>query len=189
MINLQVITASTREGRRGPAVAEWITELAKRRPEFSVEQVDLFNVGLPLYDEPAHPRLGNYANKHTIAWSKIVERADAFVFVTPEYNHAPPASLKNAIDYLYHEWANKSVGFVSYGGVSGGTRATACLRGITASLKMLPVAESVAIPFFGNLIDENGKFSPSMELVQSVEPMFDEIVRYVGCLGANGEVT
>ncbi|HSH45155.1 MAG TPA: NAD(P)H-dependent oxidoreductase, partial [Longimicrobiales bacterium] len=116
---LQVITASTRQGRKGPLVAEWFLGQARRHEGFRIEPVDLADVGLPLFDEPRHPRLQEYEHDHTIAWSEIVARADAFVFVTPEYDHNPPASLLNALQHLVKEWAYKPVGLVSYGGVSG----------------------------------------------------------------------
>src|SRR5436305_1641336 len=106
---LHVIIASTRPGRVGPAIAEWFVGVAQRQARFAVRLVDLAEVGLPLLDEPAHPRLAQYTQPHTRAWSAIVDSADAFVVVTPEYNHAIPAPLVNALDYLSHEWAYKPV--------------------------------------------------------------------------------
>src|SRR4051794_37691276 len=118
---LQTIVVSTRPGRAGLPVAQWFHDYARQHGKFAAELVDLAEVDLPLFDEPSHPRLRHYQHDHTRQWSARVARADAFVFVTPEYNHATPPSLVNAIDYLVHEWAYKPVGFVSYGGVSGGT--------------------------------------------------------------------
>ena len=115
----------SRRPRKGPAVAAWFEQVAREQGKFEVEPIDLKAVNLPLLDEPEHPRLRRYKHEHTKAWSATVQRADAFVFVTPEYNFSMPPSLVNAVDYLVHEWNYKPVGFVSYGGVSGGLRARA----------------------------------------------------------------
>ena len=127
MINLKIILASTRPGRKGPAVANWFYDIAVKHIEFNVELVDLAVINLPFLDEPAHPRLQKYEQQHTKDWSKLINGADAFVIVTSEYNYGYPATIKNAIDFLFREWQYKSVGFVSYGGVSGGTRAVQSL--------------------------------------------------------------
>src|SRR5689334_4480755 len=119
-LKLQIVIASTRPGRVGAPVARWFHRRAEEHGGFDVELVDLAEVNLPLLDEPHHPRLRRYVHQHTQAWSARVEAADAFVFVTPEYNYGMPASLKNALDYLNQEWHYKPVGFVSYGGVSAG---------------------------------------------------------------------
>src|SRR5262245_20375897 len=119
MLNLHVVIVSTRPGRGGPAVARWFVEQASSHGAFQMKLVDLAEVNLPLLDEPSHPRLRDYKHEHTKKWSATVAEADAFVFVTPEYNYSAPASLINALDYLFHEWAYKPAGFVSYGGVSG----------------------------------------------------------------------
>src|SRR3954470_20976465 len=122
MLTLQLFVAATRDGRKGPAVGAWAIEQARAHGKFDVEVVDLRDVDLPLLDEPRHPRFAKYEHAHTKAWSATVSRADAFVFVTPEYDFSPPASPINALQYLSQEWAYKPVAFVSYGGVSGGTR-------------------------------------------------------------------
>lgn len=186
MIRLHIVICSTRKARSGAGIATWIAELAGADGRFDVELVDLAEVNLPLFDEPHHPRFGRYEHEHTKRWSAIVSRADAFVFVTPEYNHAAPASIKNAIDYLNAEWRHKPLGFVSYAGVSGGTRAIASLKPVVSNLKMLPVAEAVIIPFFDKLIDSEGRFHPSAGLAESAKPMFDGIAFYVDALGPQG---
>ena len=114
----------------GPAVAEWFLHRARLHGKFTVDSIDLATVNLPMFDEPRHPRLGQYEHEHTKRWSATVARADAFVFVTPEYNYGAPPSIVNAIDYLNREWAYKPVGFVSYGGVSGGTRSVQMIKQI-----------------------------------------------------------
>lgn len=186
MIHLHIVICSTRKARSGPSIARWITSLAEADGRFAVELVDLAEIDLPLFDEPHHPRLGTYEHEHTKRWSAIVSRADAFVFVTPEYNHAAPASIKNAIDYLNAEWRHKPVGFVCYGGVSAGTRAVASLKPVVSNLKMLPVAETVAIPFFDKLIDADGTFRASAGLEASTKPMFDGIAFYADTIGPQG---
>lgn len=186
MIRLHIVICSTRKARSGPSIASWITSLAEADGRFEVELVDLAEVNLPLFDEPHHPRFGNYEHEHTTRWAAIVSRADAFVFVTPEYNHAAPAAIKNAIDYLNAEWRHKPVSFVCYGGVSAGTRAVASLKPVVSNLKMLPVAETVAIPFFDKHIDAEGTFQAPAGLEASAKPMFDGLTFYVETIGPQG---
>lgn len=183
MFNLQVIVASTRPSRQGPLLGAWFLERARAHGKFNVELVDLAEVNLPLLDEPAHPRLAQYEQQHTKAWSAVVDRADAFVFVTPEYDSSPPASLVNAVQYLVKEWAYKPVGFVSYGGVSGGTRGVQMTKQIVTTLKMMPLPEAVAIPFFTQHIDkETGAFDPGETQEKASVVMLDELFRWTGAL-------
>ncbi len=178
---LQVIAASTRPGRQGIAVARWLQQLAEQHGGFDVELVDLAEVDLPVFDEPRHPRLQRYAHQHTKDWSATISRADAFVFVTPEYNHSFPAALKNALDYLSVEWADKPAGLASYGGVSAGLRATSALKPVLAALRMVPVVEAVSIPFFTQFISE-GEFVPNPELEGGGKQMLDELHRLTTAL-------
>jgi len=179
---LHVVVASTRPGRKGPAVADWFHRLALEHGGFDVRLVDLAEVDLPLLDEAAHPRLRQYTHEHTKRWSVLVDSADAFVFVTPEYNFSAPAPLVNALDYLFHEWAYKPVGFVSYGGQSGGIRSVQMAKLIVTALKMMPIPEAVAIPFFTKLFDESGAFQPSDPLVRAGRGMLDELLRWATAL-------
>ncbi|MEO3869860.1 NAD(P)H-dependent oxidoreductase [Nonomuraea sp. B12E4] len=179
---LQIIVASTRPGRAGRGVADWFHDRAVESGAFEVELVDLAEVGLPFMDEPHHPRLKQYVNAHTKEWSATIERGDAFVFVTPEYNHSFNAVLKNALDYLHHEWHHKPVGFVSYGGVSGGTRAVNGLRQVTASLKMVPVLEGVIIPFLPQFRDEEGNLRPNDLMNSGADAMLAELAKLTGAL-------
>lgn len=158
---LQIVIASTRPGRVGLPVAEWFHGAAEEQGAFEVELVDLAVVGLPFLDEPNHPVLRKYVHQHTKAWSATVDRADAFVFVTPEYNHGFNAVLKNALDFLHVEWNHKPVGFVSYGGVSAGTRSMQMLKQVVAALRMAAVVEAVNIPFVAQSIDDGGRFVPN----------------------------
>ena len=183
MLQLQVITASTRDGRKGPLVADWFMRQASAHGRFEVELVDLAEVELPLFDEPKHPRLREYVHEHTRRWSRIVERADAYVVVTPEYDHGPPASLLNALQYLVLEWAYKPMAFVSYGGVSAGTRSVAMLKPVAAALKLVPLMESVSIPFFAKFIGEDGReFVPGSVQDDAARVMLDELVRWAEAL-------
>lgn len=182
---LQVVTASTRPGRQGPRVAAWFEAQALSHGAFEVEMVDLAEVALPVFDEPRHPRLQEYEHDHTRAWSERVRRADAFVFVTPEYNFGPPPSLVNALDYLVREWAYKPAGFVSYGGVSAGLRGVQATKQIVSALKMVPLVEAVAIPFFSRHVDvETGRFDPGEVQEKAARVMLDEMVRWTGALAA-----
>lgn len=182
-MRLQVITASTRRGRKGHLVAEWFLERARSHAGFEIEPIDLAEVALPLFDEPSHPRLGNYEHEHTKEWSRTVSRADAYVFVTPEYDYGPPASLVNALQHLSREWAYKPVGFVSYGGVSGGTRSVQVTKLTVTALRMVPLVEAVAIPFFSQYIDkETGRFDPGEVQAKAAATMLDALVRWAAAL-------
>ena len=145
MTKIGIIVGSTRPGRRGRAVAEWVASVAvEQHPEADFEIVDLADFDLPILDEE-HPALfGRYGEEHTRRWAETIARYDGFVFVTPEYNHSIPGALKNALDYLYAEWNNKAAGFVGYG-LHGGTRAVEHLRLILAELKVATVRTQVAL--------------------------------------------
>jgi NAD(P)H-dependent FMN reductase len=181
MPTLTIIVGSTRPGRAGQPIAEWFADRARTHAGFDVEVADLAEIGLPLLDEPNHPRLGQYTKQHTKDWSAIVDRADAVVFVTPEYNYGYPAALKNAIDFLHREWRDKPVGFVSYGGVAAGTRAVQQLKQVVTTLRMTPVFDSVNIPFHAQLI-KDGKFEATDLLNQAADTMLDELVRVESAL-------
>jgi NAD(P)H-dependent FMN reductase len=176
MPKLHVILASTRPGRAGEPIADWFVERAIAHGAFDVELVDLADVALPFMDEPNHPRLRRYTHEHTKAWSALVDGADAFVVVTPEYNYGFTAPLKNAIDYLHYEWQHKPVGFVSYGGVAAGTRAVQMLKQVVTTLKMLPLFEAVNIPFHTQLIDDEGALAANEVMVKAADVMLDELV-------------
>jgi NAD(P)H-dependent FMN reductase len=183
MHKLQIIVASTRDGRSGPRIGEWFYRQALAHGKFDVELVDLADVDLPLFDEPRHPRFAQYEHSHTKAWSEIVDRADAYVFVTPEYDYAPPASLVNALQFLVREWAYKAAGFVSYGGVSAGTRGVQITKQILTTLKVVPMFEAVAIPFFAQHVDKTtGVFDPGPTQAQAATVMLDELLKWTEAL-------
>ncbi len=182
MPTLQIIVASTRPGRVGLPVADWITAHAKAHGAFEVDVVDLAELGLPLLDEPNHPRLRQYEHQHTKDWSDRVSAADAFVFVIPEYNHSYNAPLKNAVDFLHGEWAYKPAGFVSYGGIAAGTRALQAFKPVVSVLKMSPVTEAVNIPFVRQFINDDEVFVPSDSLERAADAMLAEIARMEAAL-------
>ncbi len=141
-----VLVASSRPGRLGPAVARWfVTASAAEDVAGSIDLADLAEIGLPMLDEPEHPAGGVYRHEHTRRWSERVAAADAFIVVTPEYNYGMPAVLKNALDYLYAEWAWKPVGFVSYGNTSAGTRSVQMAKQVVTTLRMVPIGATVAL--------------------------------------------
>lgn len=180
-MKLLVVIASTRPGRVGKPVADWFVDQARAHSGFDVELADLAELALPLLDEPGHPRFGNYIHDHTRTWSALVAGADAVVFVMPEYNHSFNAALKNAIDYLHAEWAYKPVGFVSYGGMSGGIRAVAAIRQVVTTLRMVPVTDAVAIPMVTSMVSDDG-FQPTDVVSNSAKVMLDELVKVAEAL-------
>lgn len=184
MFKIKIIVASTRPGRKGPLMADWIHQLLLDKKAFNVELLDLKTIALPFFDEPEHPRLQKYTHEHTKQWSKTIAEADGFIFVTPEYNFGYPATLKNALDFLFVEWNYKPVGFLSYGGLSGGTRAVQQLKQVVTAQKMMPVTEAVNIPFFTKHIDASGKFVGDEHLVKSAEAMIDELGKWMTALSS-----
>jgi NAD(P)H-dependent FMN reductase len=181
MPKLLVITVSTRPERKGPAVAEWFLKVARNDGTFDVEHVDLADIDLPLLDEPKHPRQQDYQNEHTRAWSKTVAAADAFIFVSPEYNSGPAPSLVNALNFLYNEWNYKPASFVSYGGVSGGLRAVQLTKPILLTLKVVPIVEAVVLPSFSDQIEDGG-FAGSERNEKAARGMLKELARWAGAL-------
>lgn len=183
MAKLEVIVASTRPGRIGLPIGQWIESEARTHGGFDeVELVDLAQVALPFMNEPNHPRLRQYTHQHTKDWSAKVGEADAFVFVMPEYNYGYNAELKNAIDYLHHEWQYKPVGLVSYGGVSAGTRAAQMIKQVVSTLKMVPLPEAVSIPFAAQFFDDEERLAPNDVMTSSAKAMLDELVRMEAAL-------
>ena len=177
MPKLTIIIASVREGRGGEAVARWFIERARQHGKFEVQVADLKELNLPILNEPHHPRLKKYVHESTKQWSAVVDASDAFVFVTPEYNYSTPPALVNALDTVYHEWTYKPVGFVTYGGISGGLRAMQMTRMMVTGFKMMPMVEAVNIPFFTQFV-QDGMFKANETHEKSVSPMLDELFRW-----------
>lgn len=175
MVKLIIIHASTREGRKGIGISNWIAGEAKNEEGFETEFVDLRELNLPFHDEPHHPRTRNYTKQHTRDWSAKIDAADAFIIVTTEYNHGIPSTLKNAIDYLHTEWTYKPVALVGYAGISGGVRGLQQLKQVLATPKML-VFEGMQIPFFDKQIQEDGTFEPNPSNERALEGIFKELL-------------
>jgi NAD(P)H-dependent FMN reductase len=182
-LRLHIILGSTRPGRVGATVARWFHDSAIEHGRFDpVELVDLAEFGLPVYDEPRHPVLQQYEHEHTRRWSASVAAADAFVFVTPEYNYGPAPALLNALDYVYKEWNYKPAAFVSYGGMSGGIRAVQVTKQTLTTLKMVPLVEAVVVQMVAQQLDEDKQFKPSEVHVSSAKTMLDELLRWAEAL-------
>jgi len=182
MTKIGIILGSTRPGRRGQQVAEWVAAVAdKQEKDVTYEVVDLATFDLPVLDEE-HPALfGKYGKEHTSRWAEAIGSYDGFVFVTPEYNHSVPGGLKNALDFLYAEWNNKAAGFVGYG-LHGGTRAVEHLRTILAELKVATVRTQVVVSIFNDFTmtapTETGTFTPGPHHEPTLITMLDEIVAW-----------
>lgn len=179
---LNVIIASTRPGRVGDQVGAWFADLARGTSNFDVHVVDLAEVDLPMLDEPV-PAVDavEYQNEHTRRWSAITNAADAFVVVTPEYNRGYPASIKNALDYLFNEWRHKPIAFVSYGMTSGGMRAAAQLTEVVAGLGMVPVSHGVVV-HLREVVDDDGVLVPTSRMARSAADTLAELWRLAGAL-------
>ncbi len=180
-MKLGLIIGSTRPGRTGPKVARWLHDAVTEAGEAEPELLDLKEFNLPVFDEPLHPRLGKYSHPHTKAWAEAVGRQDAFVFVTPEYNHLPPASLINAVTFLGPEWNYKPSAFASYGGISGGLRAVQELKLLLLAVKSVPVTESIIIPAVAKQI-EGDSFSPNTLQTEGVAAMLQSLKSWSGAL-------
>jgi NAD(P)H-dependent FMN reductase len=168
----------------GLPVAEWFQAHAAQHGGFELELVDLYELELPLLDEPAHPRLRQYTKDHTHAWSATVDPADAIVIVTAEYNYGYPAALKNALDFLHHEWRYKPVGFVSYGGVAAGTRAVQQLKQVVQALSMYAITPSVNIPFVQQFLTEERTIEANDVMTQAATDLLDELLHVGGALSS-----
>ncbi len=180
MIKLAIIIGSTRPGRLGEAVGHWVYQTAQQRNDAEFELVDIKDFNLPLLDEPAPPSMGKYSKPHTKTWAAKIDSFDAYVFVTPEYNHGTCGALKNAIDFLYREWNNKAAGFVGYGS-AGGTRAVEHLRLVMGELQVADVRSQVMLSLFTDF--ENFKvFKPNPRNEKSVYDMLDQVIAWGGAL-------
>jgi NAD(P)H-dependent FMN reductase len=175
MPRLMIIVGSVRPGRVGISVARWVEQAAAAHAGFDIDFVDLAELALPFMDEPNHPRMRKYTKPHTIAWSERVDAADAFIFVTPEYNHSFSPALKNALDFLALEWWRKPVGFVSYGGVSGGSRGVISIEPVLASIGLVRAGAEVEIPFAASQITD-GVFAPDRKQSAILTKLLDELV-------------
>jgi NAD(P)H-dependent FMN reductase len=180
MLKVGIITGSTRPNRKSLEVAKWVLETAKKRDDADYELVDIKDFDLPLLDEPMPPTMGQYQQPHTKRWAATIASLDAFVFVSPEYNHGIPAALKNAIDFLFAEWKDKAAGFVSYGG-AGGVRAVEHLRLVLAEVQVATVRAQVLLSMMTDF-ESFTMFKPHPHHEKSVGKVLDQVVAWGGAL-------
>lgn len=177
-LKLNVIIGSTRPGRVGPTVAKWVADAARAHGAFEVELVDLADFKLPLLDEATHPVMQQYQHAHTKRWAASVGSADAFIFVTPEYDYFPPAALVNAIQALAKEWHYKTAGVVSYAGISGGLRASQELRTLLSNVNVHALPQAVPVPMFPQFISEDGVFAPNEAMNSGLTTLLGELKKW-----------
>jgi NAD(P)H-dependent FMN reductase/polyisoprenoid-binding protein YceI len=179
-LKIAIILGSTRPGRNGKAVADWVLEKSASRTAAKYELVDLADYPLPHMDEPLPPTMGQYAGAHTKAWAAKIAEFDGFIFVTPEYNHSTTGVLKNALDYLFAEWTNKAAGFVSYGSL-GGARAIEHLRAICSELQMAHVRQQLSFSLFTDF-ENFSTFKPAEMYNATSGVLFDQLESWAGAL-------
>jgi len=180
-LKIGIILGSTRPGRKGDQVANWVLSEAQKRSDAEYELIDLLDYNLPHLDEAIPPSQGKYSHDHTKAWSAKIDSLDGFIFVTPEYNHSTSGALKNALDFVYNEWNNKAAGFVSYGAGSAGTRAVEHLRLIVGELQIADVRAQVAVSLFTDF-EAFTTFVPNENLAAGLSTVFDQVVSWSGAL-------
>jgi NAD(P)H-dependent FMN reductase len=180
MLKIGIITGSTRPNRKSPDVARWVLDLATARADAEYELVDIKDFELPLLDEPAPPSMGNYKQPHTQRWAAKIASLDAFVFVSPEYNHGITGALKNAIDFLFAEWNHKAAGFVSYGS-AGGARAVEQLRLVLAEVHVATVRAQVLLSLATDF-EKYTTFKPDPRHEKAVATLLDQVIAWGGAL-------
>jgi|SRR6185369_4284743 len=174
MLKVKIILGTNREGRHGQKVGEYIKGLAELRPDWEVEYIDLKERTLPFFTSAKPPKMGDYEEEGTKEWAKTIDEGDAYVFIVPEYNHGYSAVMKNALDLIYKEWANKPVAFVGYGAVVGGSRAVEQLRQVIVELQMVSIKDTVLVPMVWEAFDESGK-PKNTHIEKSAIEMFDQL--------------
>lgn len=174
-LRVAIIIGSTRDGRFGPTVARWFAGEVGQRRDITVDVIDLADAGLPA----TYPREFGPPER---AFLERIAAADAFVIVTPEYNHGYPAALKQAIDLPRHQWQAKPVAFVSYGGISGGLRAVEQLRQVFAELHAVTVRDTVSFPNYGRLFDDAGRPTDPTAAGAATKKMLDQLAWWATAL-------
>ncbi|KGF15777.1 NAD(P)H-dependent oxidoreductase [Corynebacterium freneyi] len=178
-MKLGIITGTTRPGNVGTTVGEWVNDNLATRTDVEIQDLKVADFDLDLLNEPTVPGQANgeYDNPKTVKWAEAIKECDAYVFVTAEYNAAPPAALKNAVDLLFVEWTDKPVGFVGYG-FGGGQRSIKHWRDIVGNLKMKDAEETVNI-FLGEEFPD-GRFTPAEGKADDLQKLVDEIAALHG---------
>lgn len=180
MLRIALVIGSTRPGRRTPAIAEWALAIAKKRSDATYEILDIADYDLPVLDEPVPPSMRKYSKEHTTRWSEVVSAYDGYVFITPEYNHSISGALKNALDFVYHEWTNKAAGFISYGS-TGGVRAVEHLRGIMSELQVATVRAHVSLSLYTDF-ENFAAFKPAASHEVQLATLLDQLAAWSGAL-------
>ncbi|QYC40053.1 NADPH-dependent FMN reductase [Nonomuraea coxensis DSM 45129] len=182
-VRVLVLVCSTRPGALGPAVGRWLIDaITPRAKELDVElqPVTLGDLALPFLDEEEEPASGVHRHEHTKRWSAMVDAADGFIAVTPEYNYGMPATFKNALDYLGREWAWKPMGFVSYGNTSAGTRSVQHAKQVVTTLRLVPLGATLALRIADTVDD--GRLRPDARRAETAVGVLDELVRLAHAL-------
>lgn len=180
-MKIAVVLGSTRQGRKGEAVAHWVLEQARQRDDAEFALLDLADFDLPLLTEPTVPGAANrnYETPQTREWSKAIDGYDGFVWVSPEYNHGVPAALKNAFDVLYPEWGHKAVAIVGYG-ADGAVRATEHWRVIFANAHLVAVRGQLSLSTMTEWAGST--FAPNERRAKELSGVLDQLVRLAGAL-------
>lgn len=185
MGKVTIILGSTRQGRQGGKVAQWVRQQAAKRTDFESELVDLREWALPFLDIPVSPasvKDGNYGPEVINRWASKIRESDGFLIVTPEYNHGYPAVLKNALDWVYAEWNRKPVAFVAYsGGPISGARVVEQLREVTIELQMVPLRFDVLVPNVSKMFDNDGNVADE-SWNKRLHNVFDHLVWWTNLL-------
>lgn len=182
MTRIAIIVGSTRPNAVGHQVGDWVYGRAAQRTDAEFELIRVADQNLPLLDEPHSPSTGKYTKPHTLAWAKKIAEYDGYVFVSAEYNHSVPGALKNAFDFLYQEWVDKSVAVVSYG-AAGGLRAAEHWRTIFANASMVDVRGQVSLFFEGDFT-KGPTLSPREFQLATLDDMLGQVVTMAQRLAA-----
>lgn len=183
-MKIQVILGSTRPQRQSEKVGKWVIKQISKNSEVEAELIDLKDWPLPFYNEVSGVGYlnGNFSVEIAKKWGEKIAEADAYIIVTPEYNHGYSAVLKNALDYAYSQWNNKPIGFVAYGGIVGGSRSVEQLRLVAIELQMTPIREAVYIPAVWEVFDETGNLKEANAYNQTFESMLKQLIWWTKAL-------
>ncbi|WP_062205583.1 NADPH-dependent FMN reductase [Demequina salsinemoris] len=183
-MKIGIIVGSIREGRRGRGVGQWVLAHAANRPDADYELIDLKEHDVPLFTSSVSPAVAGraYEDPAVQRWSAAIDACDAFIFVTPEYNHGVPGAFKNAVDSLGPEWRNKPVAFVSYG-ADGGVRAVEQWRQIVANFQMFGIRSAIALGMFTDFAGD-GSVAAIDRRAAEAETMLSDLETAVARLAA-----
>lgn len=181
---IHVILSSIRDGRAGENVSKWLMKELGKNQDADFELVDLKDYPLPLFNFEGFPSMvkdGEYGNAMVNKWAQKINQADGYIVIAPEYNHGYSSALKNAIDWIYQEWNNKAVGFVSYGSIAGGSRAVEQLRQVAAELQLADVRSAVHIPNVWAAFNKDGSLKDE-SIGAPLEMMVFQLIHWAAAL-------